>query len=75
MIKNLENSIKGKKKSKSDLISNEKLNNTVFNSKVYDSIINDYENCLFIFSNDKGMSFSLLITPAVIIYNLLKISE
>ena len=58
MIKNLENSIKGKKKSKSDLISNEKLNNTVFNSKVYDSIINDSENGLSIFSNDKESLYS-----------------
>ena len=53
MAENLENSIKQRKKQKINFNSNENLSNTVFNSKVYDSIINDSQNCISIFSNDK----------------------
>ena len=58
MAENLDNSIKQRKKEKTDFNSNENLSNTVFNSKVYESIINDSENCLSIFSNDKESLYS-----------------
>ena len=53
MNENLEKSYEERKKGKNKIDFNENLSNTVFNSKVYDSIINDSENCLSIFSNDK----------------------
>ena len=53
MIENLENSIQKRQKEKNKAYSIENLSNTVFNSKVYDSIINDSGNCLSIFSYDK----------------------
>ena len=52
MAENLEKSIK-QRKVKKNVNSIESLSNTIFNSKVYDSIINDSENCLSIFSYDK----------------------
>ena len=58
MAENLENSIKQRKKEKTNFNSNENLSNTVFNSKVYESIINDSENCLSIFSYDKESLYS-----------------
>ena len=53
MKENLEKSFKKRIKEKNKIDINENLSNTVFNSKVYDSIINDSGNCLSIFSNDK----------------------
>ena len=60
MAENLEKSFQKRKRAKNKIKidSNENLSNTVFNSKVYDSIINDSENCLSIFSNDKESLYS-----------------
>ena len=58
MMENLDTSIKQRKKEKLGINKNSNLRNTVFNSKVYDSIINDSENCLSIFSYDKESMYS-----------------
>ena len=58
MAEDLENSIKQRKKEKNDINQKESLSNTIFNSKVYDSIINDTENHLSIFSYDKESLYS-----------------
>ena len=59
IVENLEKSYKERKKEKINLKNNmENLSNTVFNSKVYDSIINDSENCLSLFSYDKESMYS-----------------
>ena len=53
MAENLEKNPIKQRKEKIDINSKESLSNTIFNSKVYDSIINDSENCLSIFGCDK----------------------
>ena len=58
MAEDLENSLKQRKKEKITFNSKESLSNTIFNSKVYDSIINDSENHLSIFSYDKESLYS-----------------
>ena len=60
MIENLDKSIKPKnfELENVNIVSKENLSNTVFNSKVYNSIINDSDNCLSVFSYDKESLYS-----------------
>ena len=60
MIENLDKSIKPKnfELENINIVSKENLSNTVFNSKVYNSIINDSDNCLSVFSYDKESLYS-----------------
>ena len=56
MVKNFQNSPKQKRKTENIFFnSKESLSNTIFNSKVYESIINDSENGLSIFYDKESL--------------------
>jgi len=56
MAENIQNSLMQKRKNENiTLNSKENLSNTIFNSKVYESIINDSENCLSVFYDKESL--------------------
>ena len=56
MEENIQNSLRQKRKNENiALNSKENLSNTIFNSKVYESIINDSENCLSVFYDKESL--------------------